>query len=155
AEAWWMQVEAHAADGARDGRFHPPPDRLYLSPAAWREGLDGRPRVEAETLEVLDDAALAVSSYSSAGRALRDPAAAGGPLAAVAAQLAGWQRQGARLVVVATGRRQRDRMRQMLAGHDIDAGMSADPFPHALAAPGRRPLALVGGLTRGVWLPAD
>ncbi|TMA39526.1 MAG: DEAD/DEAH box helicase, partial [Deltaproteobacteria bacterium] len=155
AEAWWMQVEAHAADAARDGRFHPPPDRLYLSPAAWREGLGGRPRVEAETLDVLDDAALAVTSYSTDGLALRDPAAAGGPLAAVAAQLAGWQRQGARLVVVATGGRQRDRMREMLAGHDIDAGMSADPFPQALAAPGRRPLALVGGLTRGVWLPAD
>ncbi len=96
-----------------------------------------------------------MTSYSTEGLALRDPSAAGGPLAAVAAQLAGWQRQGARLVVVASGPTQRTRTRELLAGHDVDATPSADPFPQAVATPGRKPLALIGGLTRGVWLPAD
>src|SRR5438128_1854737 len=155
AEAGWVQVEAHAADATREGRFHPPPERLYLPPAVWREGLAGRPRVEAEAIDVLDDAALVAPSYSTDGLALRDPAAPGGPLAAVAVQLAGWQRQGARLVVVATGAAQRERIRELLAGHDVDAGPSGEPFPQAAATPGRKPLALVGGLTRGVWLPAD
>src|SRR5438034_829065 len=155
AEAGWVQVEAHAADAAREGRFHPPPERLYLPPAAWREGLAGRPRVEAEAIDVLDDAALVATSYSTDGLALRDPAARDGPLAAVAAELAGWQRQGARLVVVATGAAQRERIRELLAGHDVDAVPSAEPFPQSVATPGRKPLALVGGLTRGVWLPAD
>ena len=155
AEAGWVQVEAHATDAAREGRFHPPPERLYLPPAAWREGLAGRPRVEAEAIDVLDDAALVATSYSTDGLALRDPAARDGPLAAVAAELAGWQRQGARLVVVATGAAQRERIRELLAGHDVDAVPSAEPFPQSVATPGRKPLALVGGLTRGVWLPAD
>ena len=155
AEAGWIQVQAHAADAAREGRFHPPPERLYLPPAEWREVLGGRRRVEAEGIDVLDDAALAVTSYSTEGLALRDPSASGGPLAAVAAQLAGWQRQGARLVVVASGPTQRTRTRELLAGHDVDATPSADPFPQAVATPGRKPLALIGGLTRGVWLPAD
>ena len=155
AEAGWIQVQAHAADAAREGRFHPPPERLYLPPAEWREVLGGRRRVEAEGIDILDDAALAVTSYSTEGLALRDPSAAGGPLAAVAAQLAGWQRQGARLVVVASGPTQRTRTRELLAGHDVDATPSADPFPQAVATPGRKPLALIGGLTRGVWLPAD
>ena len=155
AETGWIQVQAHAADAAREGRFHPPPERLYLPPAEWREVLGGRRRVEAEGIDVLDDAALAVTSYSTEGLALRDPSASGGPLAAVAAQLAGWQRQGARLVVVASGPTQRTRTRELLAGHDVDATPSADPFPQAVATPGRKPLALIGGLTRGVWLPAD
>src|SRR5206468_688457 len=114
-----------------------------------------RPRVEAEAIDVLDDAALVATSYSTDGLALRDPAARDGPLAAVAAELAGWQRQGARLVVVATGAAQRERIRELLAGHDVDAVPSAEPFPQSVATPGRKPLALVGGLTRGVWLPAD
>src|SRR5206468_3632147 len=101
------------------------------------------------------DAALVATSYSTDGLALRDPAARDGPLAAVAAELAGWQRQGARLVVVATGAAQRERIRELLAGHDVDAVPSAEPFPQSVATPGRKPLALVGGLTRGVWLPAD
>src|SRR5437763_1241474 len=151
AEAGWVQVEAHAADAAREGRFHPPPERLYLPPAAWREGLAGRPRVEAEAIDVLDDAALVATSYSTDGLALRDPAARDGPLAAVAAELAGWQRQGARLVVVATGAAQRERIRELLAGHDVDAVPSAEPFPQSVATPGRKPLALVGGLGGGPW----
>src|SRR5690242_7938724 len=51
-ETAWGQVESHASEAAREGRFHPPPDALYVRPAAWRRAIDARPRVEAETREV-------------------------------------------------------------------------------------------------------
>src|SRR5256885_5390130 len=53
AEAGWVQVEAHPADAAREGRFHPPPDPLYPAPAPWPEGLAGRPPAAADTPDVL------------------------------------------------------------------------------------------------------
>src|SRR5213079_2799223 len=53
-----VQIEAHAAEAAREARFHPPPEGLYLPAAAWRAALADRPRVEVEALEVLDGAAL-------------------------------------------------------------------------------------------------
>src|SRR5439155_20032332 len=105
----------------REGPLPPPPDRPYLPPTEWRQVLGGRRRVEAEGIDILDDAALAVTSYSTEGLALRDASAAGGPLTAVPAQLAGSQRQGARLVVVASGPTQRTRTREPPAGHDRDA----------------------------------
>src|SRR5262249_28992069 len=52
-EAAWRQVEAHAAAATAEGRFHPEPDALYLSPSAWRDRLARRPRVEVESLESL------------------------------------------------------------------------------------------------------
>src|SRR5919198_5214050 len=41
-EAAWAQVETHATEAARAGRFHPPPERLYVTPGAWRAELAGR-----------------------------------------------------------------------------------------------------------------
>src|SRR5206468_460385 len=90
-ETAWVQIEAHAAAAAREARFHPPAERLYVPAGAWRAALAGRPRVEVEALEVLDGGALHATSYATEG----------------------------------------------------------------LAVPGRVLRALVGELTRGVWLPAD
>src|SRR5207247_2379532 len=63
--------------------------------------------------------------------------------------------QGARAVLVATTESQRDRAVALLAGHGLALTPTRAPFPQALSAPGRALLALVGELTRGVWLPAD
>ena len=64
--------EAHAEAATHDGRFHPPPERLYLDPAAWRDALAGRPRVEVEGLEELaGDGTLRASTYATDGLALR------------------------------------------------------------------------------------
>jgi transcription-repair coupling factor (superfamily II helicase) len=61
-EAGWAQVEAHAAEAARAGGFHPPPERLS-PPGGWRVGLAGRPRVEVEGIELLGGAGLAATTY--------------------------------------------------------------------------------------------
>ncbi|HZP43923.1 MAG TPA: transcription-repair coupling factor [Candidatus Binatia bacterium] len=154
-ETTWAEVETHAADAVREGRFHPPPERLYLTPAERRAVLAHRPRVEVEAIDRLADDGLHARTYSTDTLAVRTAPAAASPLAAAAARLAQWQAEGARLVLVATTAAQRDRMQALLAGHGIDALASGAPFPQALAAAGRRPLALVGELTRGVWLPED
>ena len=154
-EAVWAQVEEHAAAAARDGRFHPPPERLYVRPSAWRATLGDRPCIEAEGLDLLSDDSLRATSYSTESLALRTAPAAEGALTPVAARLTGWQREGARLVLVATSAAQRDRLQGLLAGHGIALTPSGARFPQALAAAGRSALALVGELTRGAWLPAD
>jgi transcription-repair coupling factor (superfamily II helicase) len=154
-ETGWRQVESHAVDAAREGRFHPPPDALHLPPAAWRAALGERPRIEAETLELLESDALRAASYSTGTIAVPTAAERDGPLAEVAAQVLAWQREGVRPVLVASSATRRDRMQALLAAHDLESSASGAPFPQALAVPGRGPLAVVGELTCGVRLPAD
>src|SRR6185295_10266048 len=115
----------------------------------------GRPRIEAEPLELVDDAAIGATSYSTEGLALRAAPGVDGPLAAVTARIAGFQRDGARVVLVGTTEPQRDRLVALLAGHGIPATPTRAPLPQALETPGRAALALTGELTRGAWLPAD
>src|SRR3989442_8036739 len=155
AEAAWVQIEAPAAAAAGEARFHPPAERLYVPAGAWRAALAGRPRVEVEALEVLDGGALHATSYATDGLALRTAPGAEGPLAAVAARLRDWQREEVRPVVVATTESQRDRAGALLAGHGPALTPTRAPLPQAPPAPGRALLALVGELTRGVWLPPD
>jgi transcription-repair coupling factor (superfamily II helicase) len=95
------------------------------------------------------------ASHATDGLALRTGAGREGPLAAVAARLADWQRDGTRLVLVAATDTQRDRLRVLLAGHAMEAVVSGATFPQAIAASGRAPLVLAGELTRGAWLPED
>src|SRR5439155_1062432 len=83
-------------------------------------------------------------SLRGARPAGRLPAGEGAPLDA-----------GGRPGVVATTESQRDRAVALLAGHGLALTPTSAPFPQALSAPGRALLALVGELTRGVWLPAD
>src|SRR5207245_9529126 len=66
-ETAWVQIEAHAAAAAREARFHPPAELLYVHAGAWRAALAGRPRVEVEALEVLDGGALHATSYATEG----------------------------------------------------------------------------------------
>ena len=154
-EATWTQVTAHAEAAQRDGRFFPPPERLYLGPSAWRGLLEGRPRVEVESLEELAGEGPRATTYSLDGLALRGAPSADGPLTQVTAQLKAWQEERQRLVLVAAGEAHRDRLLALLAGHGIDALASGAVFPRALEAPGDRALGLVGELTRGVRLPSD
>jgi transcription-repair coupling factor (superfamily II helicase) len=154
-EATWAQVSSHAEAAQRDGRFFPPPDRLYLDPGAWRAALASRPRVEVERLEELAGAVPRAATYSTDGLALRGAPSPNGPLVHVAAQLRAWQEDRQRLVVVASNIVQRERLQALLAGHGIEITPSAAPFPQAITAPGRGALALTGELTCGMRLPAD
>src|SRR6185295_9972457 len=49
-ERGWADVVERAERATREGRFHAPPERLHVSPAAWRGAIAGRPRIEAEPL---------------------------------------------------------------------------------------------------------
>jgi transcription-repair coupling factor (superfamily II helicase) len=152
-EASWAQVEAHAEEAAHGGHFHPPAERLYLTPAAWRAALAGRPRVDVEGLDLLEAPTLRAATFTT------DHLGAGAPtdrpLGGVAARLLEWQGEGARLLLVATSAARRDRMQALLAGAGVEASVSGAAFSQALSAPGRGALALVGELSRGARLPAD
>jgi transcription-repair coupling factor (superfamily II helicase) len=154
AEAGWATVEEHARVAASEGRFHPPPEALYLDPAVWRAGLEGRPRIEAESLDRLEGG-LRAASYSTDSVALHAAAGADGPLAAAVVRMNEWREAGARLVVVAPTTTRQGRLQARLAGLGIETTPSGAPFARALDVPGRGPLVLAGGLTRGAWLPED
>jgi transcription-repair coupling factor (superfamily II helicase) len=154
-DAFWTQVESHAAQAASEGRFHVPADTLYLPPAGWRAVVEGRPRLDVESIGLLDEGALTATTYTTEGLALRTVPGADGPLASVVARLTEWQREGLRPVVVASSDVQRERVRGVLASHGVEATASRANFPQALAADGRAPLVLAGELTRGVRLPDD
>jgi transcription-repair coupling factor (superfamily II helicase) len=154
-EAGWAQVETHAVEAARAGRFHPPPERLYVTPGAWREALAGRSRIEVEGLDLLEGDGLRVTTYSTEGLAPRAAPDAAGPLAAVVARLGEWQREGARIVVVAASEVRRDRVQALLAGHGIATNTCRAAWPQGLAGSGAGSLVLAGELSRGARLPAD
>ncbi len=154
-ETGWTQIEEHAAEATKAGRFFPVPERLYVAPAEWRHLVESHTRVDVEAMELLGNEALQATTYSTDTLALRTTPVAAGPLAAVASRLAEWRREGARLVVVAASPTQRDRVQALLATHGIDTLPSSAPFPQALAHTRREHLALAGELTRGMWLPAD
>jgi transcription-repair coupling factor (superfamily II helicase) len=154
-EAAWLQVESHAASASAEGRFHPEPEALYLPPAAWRQRLEGRPRVEVEALESLAGDDLRAVSYATDGIALRTGRKDESPLAGVAEGLRGWDSEGARLVLVSGSPSQRARLCGLLEPHGILPLVTDAPFEQALGASGRGPLALVGELSRGVRLPGD
>jgi transcription-repair coupling factor (superfamily II helicase) len=154
-ESAWAQAATHAEAAQHDGRFFPPPERLYVDPPALRAALAGRPRVEVESLEELAGDGPRATTYSTDGLALRGAPSAEGPLAHVVAQLRTWQEDHHRLVVVASSLMQRERLQTLLAGHGIETTPSGASFPQALATPGPGALALAGELTRGVRLPAD
>ena len=154
-EATWQQVVSHAAAAENEGRFHPPAEALYLPPSEWRERLGRWARVEVEGLESLAGDDLRTTTYATDGILVRGATTDDAPLKAVADRLHEWERDGARLVLVATTPARRDRLRALLAPHGIDALATDAPFGQALGAKGRGPLALTGELSRGVRLPAD
>ena len=154
-EAAWRQVEEHAAEAARAGRFHPPPERAYLRPAEVRALIEDRPRIEAEALDRLEDEGLRAASHSTDALAIRVAPGAETPLAAAVGRLREWQQGGARVVLVASGPNRQARLQALLASHGVDAVATSAALPPALATPGRGALVLAGQLSRGVWLPED
>ena len=154
-ESAWTQVTTHAEAAQHDGRFFPPPERLYLDPGSWRALLAGRPRVEVESLEELAGDGPRATTYSVDGLALPAGSPSDGPLTRVTAQLKAWRQEHQRLVVVAGGEAHRDRLLALLGGHGIETLASGAPFAQALEARAQRVLGLVGELSRGVRLPAD
>jgi transcription-repair coupling factor (superfamily II helicase) len=154
-EAAWRQVDTHAAAAVAEGRFHPEPDALYLPTAEWRDRLAGRPRIEIEALESLAGDDLRAVTYATDGLGVRTAAGDDGPLAGIAERLREWERDGARLVLVAGSPSHRARLCGLLEPHGFAALSSDAPFAQALTAPGRGPVALVGDLSRGTRLPAD
>ncbi len=155
AEIGWTAVEQHAAAAQREGRFYPEPRQLYLEPARARELLAPFARVDVEGLDELAGEALRAASYATTVLPRRAVRPEESPLAPVAGELQAWEREGARLAIVASSAAQRERIVHLLAAHELRPLVSDAPFPRALAAPGTAPLALVGALSAGVRLPAD
>jgi len=154
-EATWRQIEAHATAADTEGRFHPEPAAAYLPPAEWRQRLEGLPRVEIEGLESLAGEALRATTYATDGMLVRGTSGSESPLVGVAERLREWERDGARLVLVAGSPSHRARLCGLLEPHGLRALATDAPFAQAITAPGRGPLALVGELSRGARLPAD
>src|SRR5262249_57567488 len=115
---------------------------------AGRQSSGGSPRVEAETLQVLEAGAIAVTTHTTEGLALRTVPGPDGPLATVATRVREWQDGGTRVVLVGATESQRDRMVALLSGHGIVVTPTRAAFPQAVAGAGRGALALVGELTR-------
>jgi transcription-repair coupling factor (superfamily II helicase) len=151
----WRQIEEHAATAERDGRFHPAPADLYLDPDGCRTAIEQCRRIEADALDVLADGALHATAYTTESLTLKSGPGPDGPLGGAVKRLKEWQHEGNRVVLVAGTEVQKDRLRVLLAGHQVEVTMSTAPFPQALTASPLKPIVMTGGLSTGVWLPAD
>ncbi len=157
-------VERRAAERLAEHRFLPPPDTLYLTPAAWRAALATRPRLELEMLDLLaadpSDTRFSVQSFSTADlRAARTHQRHEVSFAPVAEQVRAWQADGQRLVFVAGTEPQAQRLARLLETNEIRASVGARPFSEVVAEPraGGPPRVdiLLGHLSEGFRVPED
>ncbi|MGD9762572.1 MAG: transcription-repair coupling factor [Candidatus Binatia bacterium] len=122
-------VERRAAERQSEHRFYPPPDALYLSPAAWRAALATRRVVELEALEVLaagpSDRRFSVASFSIADlRAARVHQRHEVSFAPVAEQVRTWRGEGYQVLFVAGTDAQAQRLARLLESNGVNARVS-------------------------------
>jgi transcription-repair coupling factor (superfamily II helicase) len=159
-------IERRAAEREAEHRFLPPPDRLYLTPAAWRAALARHPVLELEVLDVLaaDSRETRFSLRSFATGDLKTKRLHQRheiSFAPVAEQVRAWQDDGQRVVFVAGTDGQCQRLARLLETNGLPAVVSERPFAELVAeaadTPGQRvsagPWVVLGHLSEGFRVP--
>lgn len=161
-------VERRAAEREAEHRFFPPPEHLYLTPAAWRAGLARHPVVELEMLEMLvaeaGDRRLTVQSFATADlKAKRVHQRHEVSFAPVADQVREWRADGQRVVFVASTEAQCQRLARLLEANEIAAAVCAGPASPLVDVPSEaaplRPApdvsVVLGHLSEGCRVPDE
>jgi transcription-repair coupling factor (superfamily II helicase) len=126
-------VERRAAEREAEHRFFPPPERLYLTPAAWRAALRAHALIELESLDLLvhdaSETRLSVQSFTTGDlKAKRLHQRHEISFAPVAEQVQTWRAEGYRVVFVAGTEAQCQRLARLLETNELPATPRADPF---------------------------
>ncbi|MGH7789045.1 MAG: transcription-repair coupling factor [Candidatus Binatia bacterium] len=159
-------VQKRAAERESEHRFFPPPERLYLTPSAWRAALAARPVVEMEMLDMLAaDAAetrLSLQSFSTADlKAKRLHQRNEISFAPVAEQVQKWVADGQRVIFVAGTEAQGIRLQRLLETNEVRVAPLAQsvtfPAPGGAAATGDGPpvQVVLGHLSEGFRVPDE
>ncbi|HEX9445545.1 MAG TPA: transcription-repair coupling factor, partial [Candidatus Binatia bacterium] len=153
-------VSEMTARAKEQSRLAPPPERLYLTAAEWREGVAPFARLASESLDLLPTqaevaATIAVKAHLNsdlhaeiASAQTREPT-----LAPLVARFKEWQ--GERIYLVAPTRSEATRLKEMLAHYELAFSQPRGGFPLAGADEKAARAVLVGNLTQGFRLPDD
>ena len=126
-------VERRAAEREAEHRFLPPPEQLYLTPAAWRTALQRHPVIELEMLDLLatdpSAARLGVRSFSTTDlKAKRLHQRHEISFAPVAEHVQSWRAEGHAVVFVAGTEAQGQRLTRLLETNDVAVQPTVESF---------------------------
>jgi transcription-repair coupling factor (superfamily II helicase) len=130
-------IAQRAAERESEHRFYPPPERLYLTPSAWRTELARHQVVEVEALDVLGGSGtqLPVRSFGTGDlKTARQHQRHEISFAPVAEQIQAWRAEGLRVFIVAGTEAQCQRLTRLLETNNVPAVVTAQPFAALLAA---------------------
>ncbi|MEO8602702.1 MAG: transcription-repair coupling factor [bacterium] len=165
-----MVVQRRAAERESEHRFFPPPEALYLAPAAWRAGLAAHVVIEIESLDMLvaeaSETRLSVHSFSTQDlKAARTHQRHEVSFAPVAEQVRRWRDEGQRVFVVAGTEPQAQRLARLLQANEIPATIAQRSFAELVAGtalpsatPMRRPPGvdvILGHFSEGFRVPDE
>jgi transcription-repair coupling factor (superfamily II helicase) len=158
-EALLRSLAEHEAAATAARRLVPRVDELYLDPAASRAGRERFAHVDLDVLDLRagEDARHGVMQIKSfATDDLGVASAANGretSIRPLVDRVLGWEREGERVLLVVHDRAQANRLRGLLAVHEVEAPILDRAFP-AVPAEVKRAI-LIGELSAGFRLPAD
>jgi len=156
-EAFARSLGEHVVAAAAARRLVPRAEELYLEPAAARVGRGRFATIELDAIEMLagEDARHGVVRIRTFVNDL-GVAAAGGretSIQPLVERIRAWERDGGRVVLVAHDRAQANRLKGLLAVHDVDAPILERKFNEI--PPEVRRAILLGELTTGFHLPSE
>jgi transcription-repair coupling factor (superfamily II helicase) len=126
-------VERRAAEREAEHRFLPPPERLFLTPSAWRAAAAHYPVVELEMLDLLaadrSDTRFSVRSFATGDlKAKRLHQRHEISFAPVAEQVRAWRDEGLHVIFVAGTEAQCQRLARLLETNEIAVSTTSEPF---------------------------
>ena len=150
-------IERRAAERDAEHRFLPPPERLYLTPQAWRAGLARHPVVELEMLDMLaaeqSGTRLSVQSFGTGDlKTKRLHQRHEISFAPVAEQVQAWRDEGQRVVFVAGTEAQCQRLARLLETNNIAVVASS---PVSTCANGGGQEGAASAQAAGLWDAPD
>jgi len=151
-EAFAKSLADHGAAAAAAHRLVPRADELYLSPEEARLSRESFASIDLDVVETL--ASVRFKSFVIDG--LGAIAAGGGretSIKPVVDRLAAWERDGDRVLLVVHDRAQANRLKGLLAVHDVEVPILDRKF--ADVPPEFRRAILIGDLARGFHLPVE
>ncbi|MBI2962460.1 MAG: transcription-repair coupling factor [Deltaproteobacteria bacterium] len=158
-EAFARSLAAHAAAAAAARRLVPRADELYLEPAALRAQRGRFATIELDPIEMLagEDArhgVMRVKSFVTTDLGVPSPGRGRETsIRPLVERLSAWERDAERVVLVAHDRAQANRLKGLLAVHELEVPILDRRF-RDLPSDARRMIVL-GDLAAGFHLPAD
>ncbi|MET0153201.1 MAG: transcription-repair coupling factor, partial [Candidatus Binatia bacterium] len=157
-EAFARSLAEHEAAATATRRLVPRAGELYLDPATWRGKREQFAHVDLDVIDIRagEDArhgVLQVKSFTTDDLGVAAAAGRDTSIRPLVDRMHAWERDGERVLLVVHDRAQANRLRGLLAVHEVETPILDRAFP--AVPPEVRRAILIGELSAGFRLPVD